>query len=33
MKPATVAFRVIGEFNRTDVVATWVDRPRHLARV
>ncbi|MGD0540920.1 MAG: hypothetical protein ABSB33_05320 [Tepidisphaeraceae bacterium] len=31
MKPATVAFRVIGEFNRTDVVATWVDRPRRRA--
>jgi hypothetical protein len=28
MKPATVAFRVIGEFDRPDVVATWVDRSR-----
>jgi len=28
MKPASVAFRVIGEFNRPDVIATWVDRPR-----
>jgi len=26
MKPATVAFRVIGEFNRSDVVTKWVDR-------
>lgn len=23
----TVAFRVIGEFNRADVIARWVDRP------
>ena len=28
MKPASVAFRVIGEFNRPDVIARWVDRPR-----
>jgi hypothetical protein len=26
MKPASVAFRVIGEFNRSDVITKWVDR-------
>jgi hypothetical protein len=26
MKPASVAFRVIGEFNRPDVITKWVDR-------
>jgi 8-oxo-dGTP pyrophosphatase MutT (NUDIX family) len=26
MKPASVAFRVIGEFNRLDVITRWVDR-------